>query len=64
MLLFGDSLEMTRKNEVIYMSDLVQFICGEATSFEPCVLVGLIVFVIIFDGISFMVGSVIGAIRR
>lgn len=42
------------------MENLINFIVGDATTFEPRVLVGLIVFVCIFDGFAFMISSLGG----
>lgn len=39
------------------MNDLIEFIVGDATTFEPSVMVGLIVFVLILESLCTMVGS-------
>lgn len=39
------------------MENLINFILGDATTFEPRAIVGIMVFVIIFDGLSFMVSA-------
>ena len=45
------------------MENLINFIIGDATTFEPRAIVGIIVFVLIFDGLSFMVASLTGGRR-
>lgn len=45
------------------MENLINFIIGDATTFEPRAVVGLIVFVCIFDGFAFMISS-FGGRRR
>ncbi len=42
------------------MENLINFIIGESTTFEPKTVVGIIVFVIIFDGLAFMVSAIGG----
>ena len=46
------------------MSDLIQYITGGSTEFTPAVLVGLIVFLCIFDGLCGLVGAIIKGVKR
>lgn len=47
------------------MENLIQFILnGSEDAFTPSVMIGLIVFVIIFDGLCNLVGAVLGGIHK
>ena len=46
------------------MNDLIMFITSGSTEFTPTVMVGLIVFCMIFDGICSLVGSVLKGVRQ
>lgn len=46
------------------MNDLVMYITGGAETFTPSVMVGLIVFLMISDGIFTLVGSIVKGVRR
>ena len=46
------------------MEEIVQAITGGAETFTPAVLVGVIVFCIIFDGFCSMISSFIGGLRK
>lgn len=46
------------------MNDLIQFITGGAETFTPAVMVGLIVFVYLADGIFTLVSSILKGVRR
>lgn len=45
------------------MENLINLIVGDATTFEPRAVVGLIVFVCIFDGLAFMISGLLGGKR-
>ncbi len=46
------------------MEEIIQFITGGSDSFTPSVMVGLIVFCIIFDGLCNMVAAILGGLKR
>lgn len=46
------------------MNDLVNFITNGSEDFTPAVMVGLIVFCVIFDGLSSLVGEIIRGVKR
>lgn len=47
------------------MENLIQFILnGSEDAFTPSVMIGLIVFIIIFDGLCSLVGAVLGGIHK
>lgn len=46
------------------MGNLINFITGGAETFTPDAIVGIIVFVTIFDGLSFLVASALSGVRR
>lgn len=46
------------------MERLIDFIIGDAVTFEPRAIVGIIVFVCIFDGFSFLVSGITKGVRR
>lgn len=46
------------------MENLINFITGGAETFTPSAIVGIIVFVTIFDGLSFLIASVMSGVRR
>lgn len=46
------------------MNDLVQFITGGSETFTPAVMVGLIVFVYLADGLFTLVSSVLKGVKR
>lgn len=46
------------------MEEIIQLITGGADTFTPAVMVGIIVFCIIFDGLCNMVSAVIGGVKR
>ncbi len=46
------------------MNDLIMFITNGSNEFTPAVMVGLIVFCMIFDGICSLVSSVIKGVHK
>lgn len=46
------------------MENLISYIVGDATTFEPRVIVGLIVFVLLLDGICSLVGNMVKGVKR
>ena len=46
------------------MNDIIQFITGGADTFTPSVMVGLIVFLMISDGLFTLVSSAIKGVRK
>ena len=46
------------------MNDLINYITNGATEFTPDVMVGLIVFVVMFDGICSLIGAMLKGVRR
>lgn len=46
------------------MQTLINFITNGSAEFTPQVMVGLIVFVLILDGLCMLIGSITGGIRK
>lgn len=46
------------------MEEIIQFITGGADTFTPSVMVGIIVFCMIYDGICNLISGIIGGMKR
>lgn len=46
------------------MENLINFITGGAETFTPAVMVGLIVFVLICDGLFMVISNILGGGRK
>lgn len=46
------------------MNDIIQYITNGSSEFTPSVLVSLIVFLCIFDGLCGLIGNVVKGVRR
>lgn len=46
------------------MQNLIDFITGGSLEFTPAVMVGIIVFCIIFNGICMLIGNLVGGAKK